>query len=91
MILELEKNEINIDAIYYCPHTPDEKCECRKPKTGLLKNALKKFNFHPQDCILIGDSITDIQAGDDFGVKTYLLGKENNLLDLTKKILEIKT
>ena len=91
MIFELNKEGIKIEAIYYCPHTPDENCECRKPKTGLLEKASKKFNFLPQNCVLIGDSDTDIKAGNDFGIKTYLLKKENNLLDLTKNILEIKT
>tara|TARA_B110001454_G_C12646917_1_gene403699 strand:- start:582 stop:1076 length:495 start_codon:yes stop_codon:yes gene_type:complete len=91
MIIELNKDDIEIDAIYYCPHTPDENCECRKPKTGLLKKASEKFDFIPHDCILIGDSITDIQAGKSFGLKTYLLKKENNLLELTKNILDIKS
>ena len=91
MILELNEVGIKIGAIYYCPHTPDENCKCRKPKTGLLEMASKKFDFFRKDCILIGDSKADMQAGNDFGIKTYLLDNESSLLDLTKNILKIKT
>ena len=91
MVSELNKDGIKIEAIYFCPHTPDENCNCRKPKTGLFEKALKEFKVSPQDCILIGDSITDMQAGNNFGIKTYFLENEKGLLDLTKNILKIKT
>jgi len=89
MISELNKIGIKIAAIYYCPHKPSENCKCRKPKTELLEKASKDFKFLPQECILIGDSKTDIQAGNSFGIKTYLLEEKSSLLDLTKNILKI--
>lgn len=55
-------NRIPADHIFYCPHGPDDTCFCRKPKPGLLIQALKKYAIAPQDACMIGDSMRDIQA-----------------------------
>lgn len=51
-----------IDAVYYCPHTPDEACSCRKPQAGLLLEAAREWNIDLGRSVLIGDSISDIEA-----------------------------
>jgi D-glycero-D-manno-heptose 1,7-bisphosphate phosphatase len=51
-----------IDRIYYCPHGPDNHCDCRKPKPGLLQQILKDYPVDPADAIAIGDSLRDLQA-----------------------------
>lgn len=51
-----------IDAIYLCPHRPDDGCDCRKPKPGLLQAAAADLRLDLGRCILIGDSVTDLQA-----------------------------
>jgi histidinol-phosphate phosphatase family protein len=51
-----------IDAIFVCPHHPDEGCACRKPKPGLLLQAAQTFQLNLERCFFIGDSITDYQA-----------------------------
>ena len=52
----------HVDGIFFCPHGPDDGCECRKPKPGLLQQAFHAFSIAPKDAIFIGDSIRDIQA-----------------------------
>ena len=52
----------NIDAIYFCPHGPDDHCACRKPKPGLFKVFAKDKNIELENLYSIGDSLRDIQA-----------------------------
>lgn len=71
-----------IDRIYYCLHHPQEgngkykkNCECRKPKPGLLFQAAEKLNISLKNSYMIGDSITDVEAGKRAGCKTILIHK----------------
>ena len=70
-----------LDAIFYCPHHPDKgfkgenkmfkkDCNCRKPKTGMIQDAMKTFNIDLQKSYLIGDSARDIECGKTVGVHT---------------------
>jgi len=62
-----------IDAIYYCPHDRDE-CECRKPGVGMFERALAEFpEARPENSLMIGDSVTDIEAGVRMGIKTIFI------------------
>lgn len=67
-----------IDAYYYCPHHPDfgqlRICNCRKPKTGLLEQAIRDFEINVKDSFMIGDKISDIQAGVAVGATPILVG-----------------
>jgi D,D-heptose 1,7-bisphosphate phosphatase len=74
---EFLKKTLEIDEIYYCPHHEKYSgvCECRKPKTGLIKNAKNDFNLDVRNSYLVGDSLSDIQTGQNAGVKkTFLIG-----------------
>ena len=51
-----------LDAFYVCPHHPDERCACRKPRPGLLYRAAAEFGLDLAHCIFIGDSLTDLSA-----------------------------
>jgi D-glycero-D-manno-heptose 1,7-bisphosphate phosphatase len=62
-----------IDGIYVCPHTPDDHCACRKPKPGLLLTAAKDLAIDLSQSIMIGDALTDIQAGQQAGVAASIL------------------
>ena len=44
-----------IDDLFYCPHTPEEKCECRKPETGLIWQAIEKYDIDIVNSIMVGD------------------------------------
>lgn len=52
----------SIDAIFYCPHTPEAQCDCRKPKPGLLIEIAKRYNVSPETLVMVGDSLRDLQA-----------------------------
>ncbi len=63
-----------IDAIYYCPHTEESHCDCRKPKTKLAINAIERFDIDISKSYVIGDWWRDIELGKRIGVKTILVG-----------------
>lgn len=69
-----------IDRIYFCPHAPEDNCECRKPKIGMLTQIAKDYQVNLQNVVLIGDKYSDIQAGLNAGCKCILVltgkGKE---------------
>jgi D-glycero-D-manno-heptose 1,7-bisphosphate phosphatase len=62
-----------IDNFFVCPHRPDEGCDCRKPKPGLLYQAANAYGLELSECIFIGDAITDFQAGRAAGCQTILV------------------
>jgi len=62
-----------IEAIFYCPHGPDDNCNCRKPKPGLLNKFAKDHNCSLSDTYFIGDKIGDIQAAEAAGAKPMLV------------------
>ena len=62
-----------IEAIYICPHTPGDDCQCRKPRTGLLQRAAAELGFHAADCIVIGDKVCDIDLGRNMSAATILV------------------
>ena len=63
----------HIDAIYYCPHHPEEGCDCRKPKPTLILRAAKEHNIDLAESFCIGDKLQDIEAGYAAGCKTVLI------------------
>lgn len=70
---QLAQYGAHIDAWYYCPHHPDitGPCNCRKPKPGMIEQAIKDFNIDTSNSILIGDQPSDIEAGESCGIKSY--------------------
>ena len=70
---ELAKSGAKLDAIYFCPHNSADNCDCRKPKTGLIKRALEDFEIDLQNSWMIGDKAVDIAAGFNAGTKTALV------------------
>jgi len=69
----LEAEGITIDALYFCPHLPDDDCTCRKPRTGLIEAAAADLDFDPGDCFVIGDKPCDIELGQRIGATTFLV------------------
>ncbi len=68
-----KEHEINILKVYFCPHSPEEKCSCRKPNIGMIENACKDFDIDLDNSWLIGDKITDIQTAINANIKNYIL------------------
>lgn len=61
-VAALAKAGARIDAVYYCPHTPEDHCPCRKPRPGLLKQAARDWRLNLKRSVLIGDSLSDLEA-----------------------------
>ena len=62
-----------LDGVFFCPHGPDEGCQCRKPRTGLLDAISQEFNVSLQNVPLVGDSLKDIQAARQKGCRPFLV------------------
>ena len=70
---ELDRSGAVLDGIYCCPHHPDDGCDCRKPKPGLLLKAAKDLGISLRDSFMVGDSPRDIEAGKAAGCRTVLV------------------
>lgn len=98
----LGKDGANIDGLYICPHHPDKgfererpeykiECECRKPKPGMLLQAAKDYNIDLSQSYMIGDSLRDVEAGQNGGCKESFLietNRNNALLEQVKAIIK---
>jgi len=62
-----------IDAIFYCPHTADADCPCRKPKAGMLEGIAARYNVNLQGVPVVGDSLRDLTAGAKMGAQPILV------------------
>jgi len=62
-----------VTHVEFCPHTPMDNCECRKPKTGLLTQIEQKFLCSLVNSYFVGDSVRDIQAALSYGCKPVLV------------------
>jgi len=62
-----------IDAVFFCPHTSEDQCECRKPKPGLLQMIVERFEIDPATTPVVGDALRDLQAGAALGFPTHLV------------------
>jgi D-glycero-D-manno-heptose 1,7-bisphosphate phosphatase len=63
----------SIDAIFFCPHTNSDNCDCRKPKSGMLREIAQRFNVDLTGVPVIGDSLRDLEAAIDVGAKPMLV------------------
>ena len=69
----LEQEEVALDAIYFCPHHPDDGCRCRKPNVGMVEWAVSELQLDLRRSYLIGDHARDIQLAKRVGAKGILL------------------
>ena len=81
MLGQFNDNGINILDIFYCPHSPESLCECRKPKPGMLIEAEYKYNISMKDSWMIGDKETDIKAANLAGITNTILVRSGHLVD----------
>lgn len=72
---ELEKIGAKIDAFYFCPHHPDftGECNCRKPKTGMVEQAILEFNINVKESVFYGDKASDMEVARKCGIKGVLV------------------
>ena len=71
----LEAEGLHLDAVEYCPHLPDApleqyrlECDCRKPKPGMLNRAIRSLGIDPGASFLVGDRLSDVEAGHAAGI-----------------------
>ncbi len=69
----LEQEDAALDAIYFCPHHPDDGCRCRKPNIGMVERAVSELQLDLRRSYLIGDHARDIQLAHTVGAKAILL------------------
>ena len=84
MLDQFCQKNISVLDTFYCPHGPDSKCNCRKPKPGMLIDAKYKHNIIMEESWMIGDKETDISAANIAGIKKTILvksGHENDELN----------
>jgi D-glycero-D-manno-heptose 1,7-bisphosphate phosphatase len=62
-----------IDALFFCPHTAEEGCACRKPKTGMFEEIALRFHTELKGVPCIGDSLKDVQAAEAVGCQPILV------------------
>jgi len=62
-----------VDAVFYCPHTADSSCDCRKPRAGLLKEAGRRFNVDLAGVPMIGDGLRDLEAAEAVAAQPMLV------------------
>ncbi len=73
MIAAVEAAGGRVDAVFVCPHHPDDACECRKPRPGLLYQAARQFQLRLADCYFVGDTMADYQAARAAGCRPILV------------------
>lgn len=70
----LAKEQIKIEDYLFCPHAPEDNCDCRKPSPKLINEVLNKYqNVDLLNSYMIGDKVSDVEAGENAGIKGILL------------------
>jgi D-glycero-D-manno-heptose 1,7-bisphosphate phosphatase len=59
---------LRLEAIYHCPHGPNDGCDCRKPAPGLVLRAMRELGFAPDEAVFLGDGVADMEAAAAAGV-----------------------
>lgn len=70
---EIVRASGRVDGLYICPHTKDDNCDCRKPKPGMLLQAAREHDLDLSRSWMIGDALTDLQAGEAAGARPLLV------------------
>ncbi len=71
-----------------CPHSPDDKCECRKPSGKMIRDLMEKHNISPDDSWMIGDKVIDAESGKDAGIKSAIIRHESKDFPHFKTLLD---
>lgn len=69
----LREADVEVESVYTCPHTPQDECDCRKPRTGMALRAAEEHGFRLSEAFVLGDHATDMQMGRAVGATTILV------------------
>ncbi|WP_147822092.1 D-glycero-beta-D-manno-heptose 1,7-bisphosphate 7-phosphatase [Salidesulfovibrio onnuriiensis] len=73
LVKMLAEQGVVIDAVYHCPHAPEENCRCRKPEPGMMIQASEELRFDPFEAFMIGDKCADVLLGKNTGAVSILV------------------
>jgi len=80
----------DIKDIFYCPHTPEDGCDCRKPEPGLIYRAQEKYQIDLLTSVMVGDSAKDIECARRAGCGLSILVKGSNISNAERLLSEKK-
>ena len=84
---ELKNHGCYLDAIYYCPHLPEDHCDCRKPQPGMILKAARELGIDPRKSWVIGDKEIDLEAAKRAGCRGIRVPTNGGgLADAVRKI-----
>ena len=69
----LRAQDGTLDNVYYCPHHPNEGCDCRKPNIAMIQQAAEYYSLNLSRCYLVGDKCSDLEAAHKAGVSGVLV------------------
>ena len=81
MLQQFKNQGINILDVFFCPHSPESTCDCRKPKPGMFNQANDKYNIDMKKSWMIGDKEADIQAANAADIENTILVKSGHEID----------
>lgn len=73
MMVEIQRQDGRIDAVYFCPHKPEESCDCRKPRTKMFRDAERELGIDLAGSYMIGDAMADVEAALAIGATPLLV------------------
>ena len=87
MVRSIEAGGGRIDDIFYCPHTPDDYCDCRKPEIGMGLKAVAKYGIDVKRSFMVGDHDKDIEFGRRLGCRGIKVGPQKSFSEAVDAIL----
>ena len=81
---------VNFDEVLICPHLPADNCDCRKPKPGMILQAMADYDIDKAHSFMVGDKLSDMEAAAGAGLKGYLF-TGSNLAEFLQPILQEQT
>jgi len=84
MLNKFQNKGLNILDVFFCPHGPDDNCNCRKPKPGMFLNAKEKYDITMNKSWMIGDKETDIEAATNAGIFNTILVRSGHEINEKK-------
>ncbi len=78
VIAMFESQGIGFDEVFICPHRPEDACDCRKPRTGLLTRYLADTDLDTENSAVIGDRDTDMALAEKLGLQGFLISRDQS-------------
>ena len=87
---KFQENNIKIEKTLFCPHTPTDNCQCRKPRTKMIDEVLTEYTIDLNNSFMIGDKQSDIDLAQNSNIGTSIAIGDNNIINSSYQFLTIK-